>query len=54
MYVLLVLNFFTARCSSSQTKKTAASPTKLNNCKAQLEDGKIIDLSSLSKPKSPL
>lgn len=28
-------------------------PQKLSNCKVKLDDGRIIDLSSLDKPNSP-
>jgi hypothetical protein len=29
------------------------SPQKLSDCKAKLDDGSIVDLSSLNKPNSP-
>ncbi len=53
--VLLVhLLFLTTICVHSKSDlKNLKKPKKLSNCKAQLDDGSIIDLTSLDNAGSP-
>ena len=49
--ILVQFLFLTTICV--QSKSTLKKPTKLSNCKAQLDDGSIVDLTSLDNAASP-
>ena len=50
LFIFCIINFI---CSKTLNKRATLKIIPLSNCKAKLNDGRLIDLTSLDDPSSP-